>query len=328
MMRTMKRFLYVLMLGLCIPLHTHAMEGNVPHRWYNPYSWVATGKTFINRIFKPIARIVHRPLSYAKTNPKKTAGIIASVGAALVAVCWVGWKKVFGRRAAAVELARAPEEVEMQPLRRDAERPAAPVAAHLRRDIDQLHEELEHLQPAANELLAQQPQLSQEIEQRQQRIQELEAQLQRMQQALAEERAVGQDRVRLEKQLRERIAALNQRIAALETTNQGNQEEAVELRRQLNEASVTYRQLLEDRSEGRIRDEIADLQEHIARLEAENQVTIERLQATHRADEQQLAELTKQRHEFDATAAELAGENRMAGSIERSTSSRTGSGDY
>ena len=78
--------------------------------WYNFSSWVATGKTFINRIFKPIARVIHRPLVLAKTNPKKT-GIIASVGAALVAACWFGWKKIVGHRAAAV--APAPAEFEM-----------------------------------------------------------------------------------------------------------------------------------------------------------------------------------------------------------------------
>ena len=53
---------------------------------------------FASRIIKPILQIPH-PVILTKINSTKV-GIVASVGAALAAVCWVGWKKIVGRRTA------------------------------------------------------------------------------------------------------------------------------------------------------------------------------------------------------------------------------------
>ena len=116
-------------------------------------------------------------------------------------------------------------------------------------------------------------QLRCDLEQRQPRIQEVQRELQR---ALAEERLAGQERERLQEQYREQVAGL-------EAASQGKEAEKTELARQLAEANLAFHQLLDDRTgtEDRCREQVAQLQEDIARLTAENQVAIEQLQATH-----------------------------------------------
>lgn len=87
-----KRLSSVLMLGLCLPFHVYALA------WHMPHAWAAAVRVFASRIIKPILQIPH-PVILTKINSTKV-GIVASVGAALAAVCWVGWKKIVGRRTA------------------------------------------------------------------------------------------------------------------------------------------------------------------------------------------------------------------------------------
>lgn len=115
MVKSTRRLSYILVLSLCIPLHMNAFNWHIPHTWYNPHSWVATGKTFVSRTVKSISHVISNRLTYIKTNPKKT-GLVVSAGTALAAVCWFGWKKIVGLRAATEQHARVPEVIEMQPL--------------------------------------------------------------------------------------------------------------------------------------------------------------------------------------------------------------------
>ena len=115
MMCRMKRLLYISVLGLCIHAHMDAMDLPVAFKWYNPHSLLTTGKTFVSRIISPITRVIRSVPTVAKINVKKT-GIIASVGTAIAAVCWFGWKKIARRRVPIVAPVPVPEEREMQAL--------------------------------------------------------------------------------------------------------------------------------------------------------------------------------------------------------------------
>ena len=131
----------VLMLWLCMSLQMQALS------WHMPQAWAAAAKVFASHIIKPISQI-HRPLILAKINSTKV-GIVASVGAAIVAACWFSWKKIVARRVAADAEQKVVAATEMK-LRQELEQSHVQIAT-LQEQLQQAQYSLDGFEMAKKE---------------------------------------------------------------------------------------------------------------------------------------------------------------------------------
>jgi prefoldin subunit 5 len=92
MIRSLQRFLCVLVIAFSLPLSLYSMEAKPVSRWLSVCSLFSVGKTYVSRVASPLMCAFKNSLSYVKAQPERV-GLFAG-GAALFTISFICWKNV------------------------------------------------------------------------------------------------------------------------------------------------------------------------------------------------------------------------------------------